>query len=75
MAKGIDVSKWNEEIDWKKVKDSGIEFAMIREGYGRNNPNQIDKNFHTNIKIALDSGIHCGVYHYSYAVDVQDAIN
>lgn len=53
MAKGIDVSKWNEEIDWKKVKDSGIEFAMIREGYGRNNPNQIDKNFHTNIKMLL----------------------
>lgn len=75
MAKGIDVSKWNGEIDWKKVKDSGIEFAMIREGYGRNDPNQVDKNFHTNIKNALDSGIHCGVYHYSYAVDVQDAIN
>lgn len=93
MAKGIDVSKWNEEIDWKKVEEAtkssarmgapfersesgtGIEFAMIREGYGRNNPNQVDKNFHTNIKNALDSGIHCGVYHYSYAVDVQDAIN
>ena len=37
--KGIDVSSWQGEIDWKKVKESGIEFAMIREGYGRKAPN------------------------------------
>ncbi len=75
MAKGIDVSKWNGEIDWKKVKESGIEFAMIREGYGRKNFNQVDKCFHKNIKNALESGIHCGVYHYSYAVSAKDAVN
>ena len=75
MAKGIDVSSWQGEIDWKKVKNSGIEFAMIREGYGRKEPNQIDKYFHTNIKNAQKNGIYCGVYHYSYAVSVDDAIN
>ena len=33
--KGIDVSKWNGNIDWKKVKNSGIDFAILREGYGK----------------------------------------
>lgn len=75
MAKGIDVSSWQGEIDWKKVKESGIEFAMIREGYGRKDPNQVDKYFHTNIKKAQEQGIYCGAYHYSYSISVEDAIN
>ena len=62
MAKGIDVSSWQGEIDWKKVKESGIEFAMIREGYGRKDPNQIDKYFHANIQKAQEQGIYCGAY-------------
>ena len=33
--KGIDVSKWQGDIDWQKVKESGVEFAIIREGYGK----------------------------------------
>lgn len=73
MGKGIDVSVWQGVIDWKKVKDSGIEFAMIREGFGRREPKQIDKYFHKNIKAAQDNGIYCGAYHYSYSVSVDDA--
>ena len=34
MIRGIDVSIWNGRIDWKKVRDYGIEFAMIRSSYG-----------------------------------------
>lgn len=67
MFKGIDVSKWNGKIDWKKVKESGIDFAMIRTGYGSKSPNQIDEKFKYNIEGAKENGIDVGVYHYSYA--------
>lgn len=73
--KGIDVSSWQGLIDWNKVKNSGVSFAMIREGYGKSDPKQVDKYFHRNIKRAQEQGINCGVYHYSYAKSVGDAIN
>ena len=47
--KGIDVSKWNGNIDWDKVKKVGIDFAIIREGYGKKDPKQIDKKFKDNM--------------------------
>lgn len=72
--KGIDISSWSGNIDWKKLKESGIEFAMIREGYGLPNPRQVDKRFHKNIKSAQENGTPCGVYHYSYATSVDEAI-
>ena len=72
--KGIDVSKWQKNIDWKKVKESGVEFAMIRDGYGKKFPHQIDEYFHKNIKDAKKNGIKCGVYHYSYATSPDAAI-
>ena len=71
--KGIDVSKWQGAIDWKKVKQDGVDFAIIREGYGKENPNQVDKRFEENYKKAKAAGIHVGVYHYSYADSVEDA--
>lgn len=73
--KGIDVSVWQAEIDWKKVKNSGIEFAIIRTGFGRSDPSQIDKYFKRNIKKAKEAGIKVGVYHYSYAESPEDAVN
>lgn len=72
--KGIDVSVYQGNVDWNRVKNAGIEFAIIREGYGREAPNQVDKSFHTNIRNAQNSGIHCGVYHYSYAINAEDAV-
>ena len=71
---GIDISSWSGDIDWKKLKESGIEFVMIREGYGASDPRQVDKRFHKNIKAAQENGIPCGVYHYSYATRVDEAI-
>lgn len=75
MAKfnGIDVSKWQGEIDWQKAKNDGVEFAIIREGYGKENPNQTDKKFEENYRNAKAVGIPVGVYHYSYADSVADA--
>jgi GH25 family lysozyme M1 (1,4-beta-N-acetylmuramidase) len=72
--KGIDVSSWSGDIDWKMLKESGVKFAMIREGYGSFDPNQVDKKFHENIKKAQENGIPCGVYHYSYATSIEVAI-
>lgn len=64
--RGIDVSKWQGNIDWKKVKASGIEFAMIRIGYG-SRLSQKDAFFETNYENAKAAGIPIGGYVYSYA--------
>ena len=67
VYKGIDVSKWQGRIDWSEVKADGVEFAIIREGYGKENPNQVDKRFEENYKGAKAAGIPVGVYFYTYA--------
>lgn len=72
--RGIDVSKWQGDIDWRKVKESGISFAMIRDGYGIKSPKQVDTHFHKNMKEAKANGINCGVYHYSYAANRDEAV-
>lgn len=56
--RGIDVSKWNSEIDWRKVRNAGINFAIIREGYGKESPNQIDKKFEENYVGAKNNDIY-----------------
>jgi GH25 family lysozyme M1 (1,4-beta-N-acetylmuramidase) len=68
--KGIDVSKWQGNIDWQKVKNDGIDFAIIRDGYGTSG---LDQYFHKNIQNAQNAGISCGVYHYSYAKSTAEA--
>ena len=71
--KGIDVSHWNGDIDWRKVKSSGIDFAIIRAGYGKE-VNQKDSRFESNINGALNAGLNVGVYWFSYAASVEEAI-
>ena len=71
-SKGIDVSTFQDEIDWQKVKDDGYEFAMIRGGYGKKK-DQKDEQFENNYKNAKAVGMPIGVYHYSYATSVKDA--
>ena len=68
---GIDVSEWQKTIDWEAVKAAGIEFAMIRAGYGQNN---IDPQFKRNISECNRLGIPCGVYWFSYAYTEAMAI-
>lgn len=71
--RGIDVSHWNGDIDWKKVKSSGIDFAIIRAGYGKE-ISQKDAFFDYNIIGASNAGLDVGVYWFSYAASVDEAI-
>lgn len=71
--KGIDVSKWQGKIDWERVKESGVEFAIIRDGFGVKLPGHKDRFFDINIIEAHKNGIDCGVYHYSYAKNEYEA--
>ncbi len=71
---GIDVSKWQGKIDWKKVKSSGIEFAFIRIGYrGENGIVYKDANADYNIVEAQKAGVLVGVYFFSTAVNEKEA--
>lgn len=70
---GIDVSVHNGVLDWKKIKESDIQFAIIRTGYGMESPQQKDGKFEENYAGARSAGILLGTYHYSYADSVQKA--
>lgn len=70
---GIDVSKHNGTIDWQAVKNSGIDFAIIRCGYGQNIESQDDAKFEYNVSECERLGIPYGVYLYSYALDTNNA--
>ena len=74
---GIDVSKWQGDIDFSKLKNAGVEFVIIRIGSstGINGENFIDSKFIQNIKNANSVGIPVGVYFYSYANSVDRAIS
>lgn len=72
MTNGIDVSKHNGSVDWKKVKASGIDFAVLRAGYGQYD-NQKDERFEENYANAKKEGIKLGAYLYSYAKSAEDA--
>lgn len=70
--KGIDVSVHNGNIDWNKVKADGIDFAIIRAGYGRE-ISQKDARFEENYRNAKAAGIPIGAYWYSYAMSEDEA--
>lgn len=72
MFKGVDVSHHNGIIDWRKVKQSGIDFAIIRAGYGWAEK-QVDRQWVRNITEANRAGIDCGAYWFSYATNVDEA--
>lgn len=72
---GIDVSKHQGEINWSKVKDSGVKFAIIRVAYRGYETGSLyyDKYFTENIENALKNGIQVGVYFFSQAVTIKEA--
>lgn len=72
MLKGIDVSHYQGDVDWKKVKATGVQFAIIRAGYGKY-AYQEDPCFEDNIEGAYNAGIPVGVYWYSYADTAAEA--
>lgn len=63
----IDVSEHNGKIEWKKIKAAGMEYAIIRCGYGQNYESQDDDQWARNAEYAQKYGIKIGVYLYSYA--------
>lgn len=71
-TRGIDVSQWQGVIDWQSVKKNGVDFAIIRAGYGKEY-DQVDLKFHENMKNAQAAGMDCGAYWYSYATTVEAA--
>lgn len=75
LTYGIDVSNARGTINWDKVKNAGIDFAIIRAGYGDANayPWQKDSCFDYNIANAKRVGIKCGVYWFCYATSVDAA--
>ena len=72
---GIDVSEHNESINWKEVKESGVEFAFIRIGWRGYTEGGIykDELFEQNYLSAQDEGIKVGVYFFSQATTVKEA--
>lgn len=70
--KGIDVSQWQGNIDFNKVKASGINFVILRAGYGKY-LSQKDPFFEQNYARAKAAGLNVGVYWYSYAKSEADA--
>ena len=73
---GIDVSKWNGEIDWDKVRNSGVEFAIVRAGYRGSVTGALveDPYFAANMKGAAASKMPVGVYFFTQAVNEVEAV-
>ena len=71
---GIDVSQYQGEIDWERVKEH-IDFAILRCGYGQDIPGQDDPTFKRNADECTRLGIPFGVYLYSYATDERAALS
>jgi lysozyme len=69
-TKGIDVSVWQGAIDFNAVRNSGVDFVIIRAGYGTNSK---DKYFEENYRNAKAAGLHIGAYWYSYADSFSEA--
>ncbi len=73
---GIDVSRWNEEINWEKVKDAGVEYAIIRAGYRGSVTGALveDWYFKTNVENATKAGIPVGLYFFTQATNEVEAV-
>ena len=63
---GIDVSAWQDDIDFNKVKEAGCDFVMIRIGYTDEDGLVLDKCYEQNIKRATEAGLRVGLYMFSY---------
>ena len=74
---GLDISKWQGDVDFNALKEAGVEFVIIRVGTssGINGENLVDSKFEQNINGANKAGIPVGVYFYSYANSEDRAIS
>ena len=76
LTLGIDVAKYQGTIDWKKVADSGVDFAIVRVGYRTLKTGEIvaDANAKYNMQEAAKYGIKVGAYFFSTAITKEEAI-
>ncbi len=76
VIEGIDVSYVQQDIDWKTVKNSGIDFAFVRAGYRATDDGSLhtDDYFNQNIKRSAKNGLMTGVYFFSQATSRKEAI-
>ena len=74
---GLDISKWQGDVDFNALKEAGVEFVIIRVGTssGINGENLVDSKFEQNINGANKAGIPVGIYFYSYANSEDRAIS
>ncbi len=75
--KGIDVSKYQGDVDWKKVAADGVKYAFVRvgcRGYGSSGTLIKDEKFHRNVKGALEQGIKVGSYFFTQAITPEEAL-
>ena len=68
--RGVDVSVFNENVDWQALKAAGIDFAICRTGFGRTDA---DETFSAQVDGAHKAGLICGAYHFSYALNPDAA--
>ena len=73
---GIDVARYQGTINWQRVADSGVQFAMVRVGYRAQGDGQIkeDPNARYNLQEASRAGIGLGAYFFSTAVSEEEAV-
>ena len=74
--RGVDVSKWNGEIDWDKAKNAGVEFAIVRAGYRGSVTGSLvqDIYFDANMRGTAAAGIPVGVYFFTQATNEVEAV-
>lgn len=73
---GVDVSKYQKDIDWQKVKNAGVKYAFIRvgfRGYGEEGTIVLDEYFDKNMREAHKNGIHTGAYFFTQATTEEEA--
>jgi len=68
--KGIDISAWQERIDWPVVRAAGVEFVIVKMGQG----GRVDSQYYNHVSNALNVGMKVGVYIYSVATSIETAI-
>ena len=73
MIKGVDLSTFQRNVDYEGLKRDGVEFAILRCGYGKD-AGQKDEMFEEHYEGCKAAGIKVGAYHYSYCTSVENAI-